>query len=334
MALYGIDISTWQSVGTGDGDYDFVICKATGSDAGNYVDTKCDQHYQRAKAQGKLLGVYHFANPNAGSAESQAQFFVDNIRGYIGEAILVLDWEYGDTSNVAWAKAWLDKVYALTGVKPLIYMSGSVANSHDWSSVVKEDMGLWIAFWSDKYNVPNPGIPSPDEMTYPIGVWPFWAIWQYSSSAGRLDMDVANMTREGWMKYAAKNGQPKPAPTPTPAPAPEPKPSYIEYTVQPGDSLSKIAAEYGTTWQKIYDDNKSVIGGDPNRIYAGQVLKIYTSGSAPAPSGTTYTVQPGDNLSSIAAKYGTTWQKIYNDNKSVIGGDPNFITPGMVLTIN
>ena len=130
--LKGVDLSTWQAVGTGDGDYDFVICKATGSDAGNYVDPKCDQHYQRAKSQGKLLGVYHFANPDAGSAEDQAKFFVDNIQGYIGEAILVLDWEFGNKSNIAWAKAWLDKVYALTGVKPLVYASGAVVTGNDW----------------------------------------------------------------------------------------------------------------------------------------------------------------------------------------------------------
>lgn len=332
--LKGVDVSYWNPVGTGDGDYDFVICKATGSDAGNYVDTKCDQHYQRAKAQGKLLGVYHFANPNAGSAESQAQFFVDNIQGYIGEAILVLDWEYGNTSDVAWAKAWLDKVYALTGVKPLIYMSGSVANSYDWSSVVKGDYGLWEAYWPDKYQYSWDWPTSPNEMTYPIGKWPFWAIWQFSSRNGQLDCDIAQMDREGWMKYAAKNGQPAPAPTPTPAPAPAPapapQPSYVTYTVQPGDSLSSIAAKYGTTWQKIYADNKAVIGGDPNRIYAGQVLKIYTSGSAPKDEAVYYTIKPGDTLSGIAAKFGTTWQKLAEMNGIE---NPDLIFPSVTIRV-
>lgn len=325
------DVSTWQSVNSVDlSGVDALICKATGSDAGNYVDAKCDQHYQRAKSQGKLLGVYHFANPNAGSAESQAQFFVDNIQGYIGEAILVLDWEYGDTSNVAWAKAWLDKVYSLTGVKPLVYMSGSVANSNDWSSVANAQYGLWEAYWPNKYQYSWDWPTSPDEMTYGIGAWPFWAIWQFSSRDGQLDCDVANMDRDGWMKYAAKNGETKPAPAPAPAPKPEPKPNYIEHVVKPGETLSGIAAQYGTTYQKIAADNGIA---NPNLIYPNQVLKIYTNSAAPSPSTKTYTVQPGDNLSSIAAKFGTTWQKIYDDNKSVIGGNPNVIMPGMVLTI-
>ena len=48
---------------------------------------------------------------------------------------------------------------------------------------------------------------------------------------------------------------------------------------------------------------------------------------------TKYTVKAGDNLTSIAKKYNTTWQKIYNDNKSVIGSNPNIIKAGQVLTI-
>lgn len=54
-----------------------------------------------------------------------------------------------------------------------------------------------------------------------------------------------------------------------------------------------------------------------------------------ASSGTvqTYTVKKGDTLSGIAKKYGTTWQKLYEKNKSVIGSNPNLIIPGQVLTI-
>lgn len=48
----------------------------------------------------------------------------------------------------------------------------------------------------------------------------------------------------------------------------------ITYTVKAGDNLSKIAAKYRTTWQAIYNNNRSVIGNDPNLIEAGQILKI------------------------------------------------------------
>ena len=47
----------------------------------------------------------------------------------------------------------------------------------------------------------------------------------------------------------------------------------------------------------------------------------------------TYVVKKGDNLSKIAKKYKTTWQKIYNDNKKVIGKNPNLIKVGQKLVI-
>jgi hypothetical protein len=62
---------------------------------------------------------------------------------------------------------------------------------------------------------------------------------------------------------------------------------------------------------------------------------------APAPpvvgvATTTYVVMPGDSLSKIAAKfYGnpSSWSKIYNTNKAIIGSHPNFIKPGQTLVI-
>ncbi|MET9290562.1 transglycosylase family protein [Streptomyces sp. NPDC003077] len=46
------------------------------------------------------------------------------------------------------------------------------------------------------------------------------------------------------------------------------------YTVKSGDTLAKIAAAHGTNWKKVYADNKSVIGGNPNLIFPGQKLNV------------------------------------------------------------
>ncbi|MEU8032797.1 transglycosylase family protein [Streptomyces sp. NPDC049099] len=46
-----------------------------------------------------------------------------------------------------------------------------------------------------------------------------------------------------------------------------------------------------------------------------------------------YTVREGDTLSAIAARHGTTWQRIYAANKKVIGGDPDLIVPGQRLAL-
>lgn len=58
--------------------------------------------------------------------------------------------------------------------------------------------------------------------------------------------------------------------------------------------------------------------------------------SSNAPPAGSYTVVKGDCLSSIARRYyGTAskWTAIYEANKAVIGGNPNLIYPGQVLTI-
>ncbi|NNL48237.1 MAG: LysM peptidoglycan-binding domain-containing protein, partial [Acidimicrobiia bacterium] len=49
--------------------------------------------------------------------------------------------------------------------------------------------------------------------------------------------------------------------------------------------------------------------------------------------GDTYTVASGDSLSAIAARYGISWQELYEANRALIGGDPNLIQPGQVLVI-
>ena len=56
------------------------------------------------------------------------------------------------------------------------------------------------------------------------------------------------------------------------------------YTVQGGDSLSRIAKRLlgdGNRWREIYDANRAVIGDDPDLIKPGQQLRIPgASGSA------------------------------------------------------
>ncbi|WP_030790773.1 transglycosylase family protein [Streptomyces sp. NRRL S-920] len=46
-----------------------------------------------------------------------------------------------------------------------------------------------------------------------------------------------------------------------------------------------------------------------------------------------YTVQSGDTLSGIAARHGSSWQRVYAANRAVIGGDPHVIVPGQRLNV-
>ncbi|MCZ7430499.1 LysM peptidoglycan-binding domain-containing protein [Streptomyces sp. WMMC1477] len=50
--------------------------------------------------------------------------------------------------------------------------------------------------------------------------------------------------------------------------------SRANYTVEPGDTLSAIAAEHDTAWRRIHRDNAEVIGADPDVILPGQRLHV------------------------------------------------------------
>ena len=191
--LKGIDISKWQAginLSAIASQIDFVICKAT--EGVGYTDKYCDKLYQQAKGLGKKLGVYHFARPDLGnSAIAEADWFLKETKGYHKEAILILDWESGDLTNARWAKAWLDRVYEKTGVKPIIYMSASVLKRADWSSVANADYGLWVASYGTNDGTAQKSVFN----TYPLKYWSFYALWQYTSTgklsgySGNLDLN-------------------------------------------------------------------------------------------------------------------------------------------------
>ncbi|KAA0931452.1 LysM peptidoglycan-binding domain-containing protein [Streptomyces apricus] len=46
-----------------------------------------------------------------------------------------------------------------------------------------------------------------------------------------------------------------------------------------------------------------------------------------------HTVRSGDTLSGVAARHGTTWQRLYAANRAVVGGDPDLIVPGQRLKL-
>ena len=96
------------------------------------------------------------------------------------------------------------------------------------------------------------------------------------------------------------------------------------YTVKSGDTLSEIAAKYGTTTSALASANGI---SNPNKIYVGQKIKI-SGGSVSSGGGSSkqyYTIKSGDTLSGISAKFGTSvstlcsWNGIANANKIYAG---------------
>ncbi|SEA06318.1 LysM domain-containing protein [Eubacterium aggregans] len=302
MSLNGIDISAWQrGIDLDAVPADFVIIKAT--EGLDYVSGDCDRAYQQAKSGGKKVGVYHFADGNS-SGTAEANYFVDNVAGYVGEAILILDWETNAVNcGPGYAKEFLDHVQARTGIKPMIYMSGSVVNEWDWSGVVAGDYGLWVAY----YSLDSCNGYVPDAAMYPISDWAGAAMLQYTSGGylpgwgDRLDLNVFYGDSNAWDAYAGGGTGVIVQPQPEPAPeATENAQNTSIYVVQEGDTLSGIADQYDTTYQHLAAINGIV---NPDVIYPGQVIVIDGVASG---SGQTYTIQSGDTLGGIAGMFGTS----------------------------
>ena len=98
----------------------------------------------------------------------------------------------------------------------------------------------------------------------------------------------------------------------------------IVYTVREGDTLWNIAKAYGTTVNDIARYNGIV---ETDVIYPGQRLRIFV------PEESTpkwYVVRPGDTLTKIPEKFGTTVQRLMWLNDI---SDPNLIYPRQRLRV-
>ena len=104
-------------------------------------------------------------------------------------------------------------------------------------------------------------------------------------------------------------------------------PSHLRiHIVRWGENLYRIARYYGTTVEAIAAANGIA---NPNRIYAGQRLRI-PHGTIPPAGGFWYTVRYGDTLSGLAWRFGRSVWTIANANGIT---NPNWIYAGRRLYI-
>jgi hypothetical protein len=317
-----VDEASWQEgIDNTTLDCDAVIIKAT--QGTGYINPICDSLYQTAKLAGKLLGVYHYAS--GGNATAEADFFLDNIQGYIGEAMLVLDWESGENAqwgNPNWCKEFCDRVHARTGINPVVYVQNSAVDQ----VANLTDNGLWIAQYAD--NNPMGWVDSPwNTITVNHIMHQYTSTGRIYGWSGNLDLSLFYGDESTWRAYAGATGQSVPTPQVQAYTQPVAQTDGTTYIVQAGDTLSGIAARYGTTYQHL-----AAINGisNPDIIHVGDRIVIDGVVSAQSSDVEYYTIQPGDTLSGIATRYETTWQWLAEVN----GIDtPDLIHPGTTIRV-
>ena len=116
-------------------------------------------------------------------------------------------------------------------------------------------------------------------------------------SGQRLVLTVPNVAREP-IRTAAKTSAPSSS-------------GHVIYAVKRGDSLASIAKRYGVSTASLKTTNRL----SSNTIRAGQRLRIPKSGAAIEEETTTYVVQQGDTLTSIANRYGVSGVKLKRLNR-------------------
>ena len=316
-----IDVSSWQTgINVTTTGTEIVVAKAT--EGTTYTNPDCDRVVQDALAAGQGVGVYHFTHTE-NDAKQEAQHFINNTRGYINKGIVpILDWEPNAPWNTNWALTWLHTVEAAWGTKPIIYTYQYVENSYDWTNVVRENYGLWIASYT-LGNTPIYGFNPPTAQPT-LYHWPFAVAWQYTANGhtnnwnGSLDFSIVYGDLNTWHAYAGnKQAAPQPPQQPAPQPSAPANPCDTNcVTIQPGQYVSMIWPDW---W------NVNVPSGNPSIVYPGDKACHNDRNTATVPR--TYTVQAGDTLSNIAAYLGIN---IYNIT-GYRSGNINLIYPGEVL---
>ena len=182
------------------------------------------------------------------------------------------------------------------------------ATTHDWTGVAQcESGGDWSINTGNGYYgglqfsqstwtgyggaalAPRADLATPSEQVQiaekvldgqGIGAWP--------TCGTRLTAGSTPAAAQG-AAPAVVAEQPAAAPAAGPSAA-----SASSYTVNPGDTVAKIAAAHEQSWRDLYQRNVAVIGSNPDRIVPGMVLALsgspQTAPVTAAPAATTHAV--------------------------------------------
>ena len=257
----GIDISSHNGEidmkKVKDSGVEFIILRLGYGKNKSQIDKRFYENYKKAKDLKIPVGVYLYSYAyNRQDAISEAKLVIDEIKDLEIEYPIFLDMEDADNYKL---KHFVTNQTCIeicetfcNRIEEAGYYVGIYANLN-WlttriSSNRLDRFDKWVAQWSNKCDYKKP-----------------YGIWQYTSKGvvpginGYVDLNYSLKDYEKIIKNTGLNHL---------------KAENLFYIVQDGDNLSKIANKYGTSWQKIYNDNKELIGDNPNLIIPGQKLII------------------------------------------------------------
>ena len=254
--MKGIDVSVhngkidWKRVKAHG--VEFAIIRAGYGNVPSQKDKRFEENYEGARAAGLKVGVYWFSYAyNAKMAKEEAEVCLDILNGRELDMPIAFDFEYASADYAAKngvkvtrklvteiTEAFVKEINA-SGYDSMIYTNYDyISRYYDLDKISHKY--LWLAVWSG--NRPKRA----------------HSVWQYSAK-GYVDGIYGNVDMNNcYEKFSPK---------------PKREDKTVKYTVKAGDTLSGIAKEFGTTYQKIAEDNGIK---NPDLIYPGQVFVIKT----------------------------------------------------------
>lgn len=311
MEKRGIDVSVWQggidwSAVKNDG-IDFAIIRSGwGYKNDGEMDKNFIRNIQNAKAAGVKVGVYHYSYATSvENARQEAEFCLSLVRESGVSLDLPIYFDIEDQSIAVNHDKNIRTEMCIafcSEIEKNGYWAGVYANLNWYNNYLnKSDLAKRYTLWLAQYN-------DTHDMNCDI--------WQYSSSghingiSGNVDLNIMYRDLPSEIENSGAC-----ADTNTESNTNKPPEDNVEYyMVQSGDTLSGIAANFGTTYQVLAEINGIE---NPDLIYPGQVLIINKNVAPNDNSIVYYTVQSGDTLWEIAEKFlgsGTRYQEIQTLN--------------------
>lgn len=313
----GIDVSHWQGAidwaKVRSAGIQFAIIKAGGSDAGFYTDSRWEENYRNAKANGIAVGAYYFVGSACTSVEdgkADAERFLAQLRGKQFEYPVYMDVEATPAS--ARAGATEAAIAFCRALEATGYYAGIYSSTYSGFRDRLDDSKLTaFTHWVAQY---------ASNCTYggAYGIWQYSSKGRVSGIAGDVDMDISyadypSIIKAGGFNGFAKQGGAGQTYTP----------------VQPHKTVDELAHEVlEGRWGNGEDrKNRLTTCGYDYAAVQAKVNELLNANQA-----VYYTVRSGDTLSAIAQKYGTSVSAIQKLNSALIR-NVNLIQAGWKIRV-